>query len=370
MRAALSQARDARRLFRRQGRDWWEARADLVALQARLLRGDRGAELSPAGGGRWPTGSSSSELTRHPALVLAGRLDGTGRRPSARPRARPLRRGGPVPAAHLGAGARHRLARPGARPRDRRRLPWRLLRLRSRARCAGRAPRNLGQLRAAGTAPRVTARTLRRSSYVRRSARAGRDDCSRGASGGGPRHLPSPRSVRPRTAPGPDGSVRSAHMLSGSRRHASRTTRRPPSGSVGPGNARSGTSGTCSPGTGDRHARRSWTLRDSWRSWGTPRLLELVEVDGALQRLTVALWPGARQAGQSAVPAEGRRWRRWRRSLFVLRQTARGRPTGKAGMAEGLQAALLQAALLGATPPGDGPVIVAPPSRLQRCRGG
>ena len=42
---ALGRARQARRMFGRQERAWWEARADLVALQARHARGDGGRRL-------------------------------------------------------------------------------------------------------------------------------------------------------------------------------------------------------------------------------------------------------------------------------------------------------------------------------------
>jgi tetratricopeptide (TPR) repeat protein len=88
---------------------------------------------------------------------------------------------------------------------------------------------------------------------------------------------------------------------------------------------------------------------------GEATLVELVEVDGVLHALTVHAGRVRHEVvgpAEEAVAAVGR-------SLFVLRQTARGRPTSTTGLA-----ARLQAALLGATPPGDGPVIVAPSSRL------
>ncbi len=47
---ALGRAREARRMFGRQERAWWEARADLVALQARHARGDGGRRLVAARG--------------------------------------------------------------------------------------------------------------------------------------------------------------------------------------------------------------------------------------------------------------------------------------------------------------------------------
>jgi hypothetical protein len=88
---------------------------------------------------------------------------------------------------------------------------------------------------------------------------------------------------------------------------------------------------------------------------GEATLVELVEVDEVLHALTVH---DGRVRHAVVGPAE-EATAAVERSLFVLRQTARGRPTSTAGMAE-----RLQAVLLGAAPPGEGPVIVAPPSRL------
>ena len=225
----------------------------------------------PGWRGSWPSGSSSSEQTRHRSRWCspAGWPGPAG--PTERPTVRTTsssRR--PVPAANLGAGARHGLARPGARPRDLRRLPWRLLRLRSRARCAGRAPVNPGQLRAAGT--RHGTRADLASLVVRQAIRSG-----------GPRRLLSVERAMarhdPGRAPGPSAQgrrpgrtarLRSAHVPSGSTRHASRTTRPPPSASVGPGNARSGTSGTCSPAPAP-HLDAAGRAPPGRRAWRTPR---------------------------------------------------------------------------------------------------
>ena len=76
---------------------------------------------------------------------------------------------------------------------------------------------------------------------------------------------------------------------------------------------------------------------------GEATLVELVEVDGVLHALTVHAGRVRHEVvgpAEAAIAAVGR-------SLFVLRQTARGRPTSTTGLAE-----RLQAALLGATPPG------------------
>ena len=352
--AALSQARHARRLFRQQGRDWWEARADLVALQARLLRGDRGAELSRLAG---ELAHRLVELRADEAplaLVLAGRLSGTVRADRAPDRALDL----------FVAAARYR-RRTSALVRATGWLGQALARETSGdsrgvfSACARgldaldehRATLGSSELRALATGHGQDLASL----VVRQAIRSG-----------GPRRLlrwserwRATTLAVPPVRPPKDGAR--AGRLGALRSHAFRLDE-----------ARL----EDDPATAERE-RRAWeravrherhllagtgtstsTQLDVRRlvdEVGDSTLVELVEIDGVLHALTVH----AGRVRQAVVGPAEEAVAAVRRSLFVLRQTARGRPTSTAGMAEGLQAALL-----GASPPGDGPVIVAPPSRL------
>ena len=328
----------------RRGQTWSRSRRGCCAVT--------GVPSFPGWRGSWPTGSSTLRADEAPlALVLAGRLTGTGRADRTR---RPLRCGGPVPAANLGAGARHRVARPGARPRDRRRLPWRLLRLRSRARCAGRAPGNPGQLRAAGTGhrtragPCVARRTpgdpLGRAATTARVERAvARHD---------PGRAPGPSAQGQR--PGRTARCAPLTCAAGSTRHASRTTRRPPSGSVGPGNARSGTSGTCSRAP-DAAPRRSWTLRGL-----VDELADTTLARAGRGRRRAAPADRPRRSGAGEVDRTRRRGGAGGGGGEVRAASERARAADQRG-GRGRAAAGRAARRCR---PGDGPVVVAPPSRL------
>jgi tetratricopeptide (TPR) repeat protein len=71
---ALETGREARRLFRRQGREWWAARADLAIVRARRDAGERGRSLLVASAA---LGQRMQELRADDAphaLLLAGRF--------------------------------------------------------------------------------------------------------------------------------------------------------------------------------------------------------------------------------------------------------------------------------------------------------
>jgi hypothetical protein len=88
---------------------------------------------------------------------------------------------------------------------------------------------------------------------------------------------------------------------------------------------------------------------------GEATFVELLEVDGTLHAVTVR---GDRVTGSVIGPVDAA-LAAVAAARFVLRQVARGRPAGLAGIGD-----RLQAALLGGEPPGSGPVVIAPPSRL------
>ena len=71
---ALDRARQARELFVRQDREWWAARADLVALRARVARGDSGARMTDLAGGLGERLEALRADEAPVALLLAGRL--------------------------------------------------------------------------------------------------------------------------------------------------------------------------------------------------------------------------------------------------------------------------------------------------------
>jgi tetratricopeptide (TPR) repeat protein len=71
---ALAQAREARRLFRRQDREWWEVRAELAVVRARRAAGESGPALLAAAAslGRRLQDLRSAEAPA--ALLLAGQM--------------------------------------------------------------------------------------------------------------------------------------------------------------------------------------------------------------------------------------------------------------------------------------------------------
>ncbi|MEP6816968.1 MAG: tetratricopeptide repeat protein, partial [Marmoricola sp.] len=72
--AALASSHQARRLFHRQGRDWWEARADLIELRAKYARGERGGRLVASAEQVGERLASLRSDDAPVALLLAGRL--------------------------------------------------------------------------------------------------------------------------------------------------------------------------------------------------------------------------------------------------------------------------------------------------------
>ncbi len=317
---ALTAARESRRLFRRQDREWWAARAELAAIRARRDTGEGGAALLHAS---TVVAHQLQELRAEDAphaLLLAGRL--------AVARA--------DPAAHdlLMAAARYQ-RNPSALVRATGWLATALDReavgnLRGvYAACARglealdehRMSLGSSELRALATQhgeelSQLATRSAVRSGEARRILKW--SERWRATA------LTQPP-VRPRVArhTGPEHEVRSQrHQLSGV---------------VG--------------------ASTHFDVRGFVDSLGSHTFVELLEVDGILHAVVAhsgrvrTTRVGPIEAALGAVTA----------TRFVLRQAARGRPTTLSGVGERLQAALL-GPVVGQL--GSGPVVISPSSRL------
>jgi len=349
-RRALSQAREARRLFRQQGRDWWEARADLVALQARLLRGDRGSELSGLAGELADRLVMLRADEAPLALVLAGRLTGTGRADrtpdffvaAARYRRRTsalVRATGWLGQALAretvgdSRGVFSACAR-GLDALDEHRATLGSSELRALATGHGQdlaslvvrqAIRSGGPRRLLAWSERWRATTLAEPPVrpPKDSARAGRLGALRSY---------ALRLDEARLEDDPTAAERERRAWERALRHERHLL----------------------AGTG-RRASAQLDIAGLVDDLADTTLLELLEVDRALHLLTV-------HSGRVRVRSIGHvdaALQALVAARFVLRQSARGRPTSAAGVGE-----RLQDALLGGAVPGDGPVVVAPPSRL------
>ena len=348
--AALRRAREARSLFRQQGRDWWEARTDLVALRARLARGEGGPRLARLAGELADRLVDIRADEAPVALLLAGRLVRETHRDQARAlfiaAARYRRRTSPLVRASgwLGQALARELegdsrgvfsaCAQGLDALDEHRSTLGSSELRALATGHGQDLASLvvrqavhsgGSRRMLAWSERWRATTLTEPPVrpPHDTGRAGRLGALRSRTLRLEEALEEddqPAAQRERVAW--ERAVRhERHLLAG---------------------------------TGNRtstHLDVAALVHDV----GEATLVELVEVDEVLHALTVhdgRVRHAVVGPAEDAVAAVAR-------SLFVLRQTARGRPTSTEGIAE-----RLQAALLGATPPGEGPVIVAPPSRL------
>ncbi len=344
---ALVRARAARAWFRRQGRDWWEARADLVALQARQARGDGGEQLTRLAGELAERlvllGAEDAPL----ALLLAGKL--------AAPKQR---------------GEAHRLFEAAARYRRRSAPLVRATGWLGQAldRSLDDDPRGVFSACGRGLDALDEHRQTLGSSELRALAsRHGRDLATlalrEAVRAGGARRLltwserwRATALTEPPVRPPEHGAGQQALLRSQARRLAEA---REAGDQQAAERARHEWERTV------RHQRhllaggRSSSARLDVPSLvedvGDATLLELVEVDGTLHLVTVrsgrvrARTVGPVDAALQAVAA----------ARFVLRQSARGRPTSVAGVGD-----RLEAALLGGAVPGDGPVVIAPPSRL------
>ncbi len=361
---ARERARQARRLFQAQRRDVWEARADLLLVQATYASGD-----------------CSVGLLRHVERV-ADRLDGleageamhahllAGRVALNRGRA-------PQADQHLEEAARQRHRGPPLR----RSVAWLARALQADARGDGRATRlacgygltaledhqmTLGatELRAHGTAHGAELAML-----AQRDALA-RGDVHRLLAWSERWRATALASRSSRSGPDPElvadlAALRSvtrlleAGEMTSSRRTALERERRRLEAAV---QARTRRSPGWSPGRGvqppggfDLHA-----LLDELDELGDATMIELVEVDDVLHAITVR-GRRVRVHTVGGVPA-----REVEMNRFLLRRLAHGRvqPGDERMLAAGGMA--LESALLGpaAADLGDGPVVVVPPGRL------
>ena len=348
--ASLARAREARGLFRRQGRTWWELRAELVMLRSRRALGQGGPALAARAAAVGEQLAALRSDDAPVALLLAGRLAAERQLPEAH--------------AHLAAVSRYR--RHGSALV--RATGWLGLALDREIVGDGR-----GVFSACGRG--LDALDEHRASLGSTELRAL-------ATGHGQElaSLAVHQALR---------AGRARQLLVWSERWRAITLAEPP---VRPprDSGRAGQMGALrsqarrldealhdDDGISAERERRAWEravrherhllagtgTRTSTQldvaglvdDVGEATLVELVEVDGVLHALTVHAGRVRHEVvgpAEEAIAAVGR-------SLFVLRQTARGRPTSTTGLAD-----RLQAVLLGATPPGDGPVIVAPSSRL------
>jgi tetratricopeptide (TPR) repeat protein len=354
---AGERAQQARRLFRAQRRDVWEARADLLLVQSRYASGDR-----------------SGRLFRH-AERVAARLDeiGAGEAMHAHLLAGRIALGrGDAPEAdqHLEHAARQRRRGPPLR----RSVAWLARALQADARGDARATRlacgcglnaleehqiTLGatELRAHGTAHGAELATLAQRDALRRGdvrrllsvSERWRATAlaSRGSHGGPDRELAAElaalRSVT---------RLLEAGEMAASRRSALERERRRLEAAVQARTRRSPGRGAAEPGGFDLDALRA--------ELGGATMIELVDVDDVLHAITVR-GRRVRVHTVGGVPA-----REVEMNRFLLRRLAHGRvqPGDEQVLAAG--GASLEAAVLGpaAADLGDGPVVVVPPGRL------
>jgi tetratricopeptide (TPR) repeat protein len=355
---ARERARKARRLFRTQGRDRWEARADLGLAQARYAAGERSASLfrfAERAAAHLDAFGTDEALRAH---LLAGRLA--------------LSQGHVIEAdQYLDRAARSRRHRPPLT----RSVAWLARALQAEARGSTRGTlaacvRGLGalqehqltlgatELRAYGTAHGAELAMMAQRDALRRgdgrrllfwserwratalTARSTplRHDRELAAELSALRHVTRLLAVSEMPAPGRSALERERRRLEAA---VQARTRR-------------------APGSGVREAAQ-FDLGTLCAELGDRTLIELIEVDGVLHIITVA---GRRVRRYTAgrVPD-----REVQLSRFVLRRLSRGRPRPGDEAVLAYRGATLEASLLGpaAADLGDRPVVVVPPGRLQ-----
>lgn len=340
---ALAQAREARRLFRRQGRDWWEVRAELAVVRARRAAGESGPALLDA------AAALSRRLVDHRsaeapvALLLAGQLAAD--------------RGLDTAHGFLEAAGRYRRREPALT----RATGW-------LAQAVDRAASNDTRGVFAACSRGLDAldehrRSLGSSELRALATRHGQElahlALREALSTGDARRLltwserwRATALTQPPVRPPRDAGLERqlAALRSRSRRHDG----------VRSGDAAALEQSIRSqqhqlPGVAGRE--RPFDVRDLTAEMADDVFVELVEVDGCLQAITVSRTRvrcqpvGSVGDALDAVVA----------ARFVLRQAARGRPVSLQGIGERLQATLLGPAVERL---GTGWVIIAPPSRL------
>jgi tetratricopeptide (TPR) repeat protein len=358
---ASERARQARQLFRAQRRDVWEARADLLLVQAEYASGDRSMRLFrhvERVAGRLDAVKAGQAMQAH---LLAGRIA--------------LSRGRALDAdQHLDRAARHRRQGPPLR----RSVAWLARALQADARGDARATRvacgcglnaieehqmMLGatELRAHGTAHGAELAMLAQRDALTRG------DVRRLLSWSERWRATALASSSSRSGPDREllddlAALRSVtHLLetgemASSRRAALERERRRLEAVV---QARTRRSPGRSPGRGVQRPD-GFDLEALLDELGDAAMIELVEVDDVLHAITVR-GRRVRVHTVGGVPA-----REVEMNRFLLRRLAHGRmqPGDERVLAAGGTA--LESALLGpaASDLGDGPVVVVPPGRL------
>ncbi len=368
--SAGERAEQARRLFQRQHRDWWAARAELVAAEARYAAGDASAALLRRSV-RLADRLTELRATEAPsAHLLAGRLA--------------LRRARPDEAEHhLDLAARSRRRGPPLA----RTAGWLAQALRTEARGQVRATlaacaRGLDALDEHRMALGATELRAHATAHGAELARVAQRDALRR---GGPRQLlawserwrATSLAVPPVRPPDDEQLVAELAAL----RDVVRRLDLVRTGTVA---VRGGDPDRAQTAALERERRRletavrTRTLRTSrlgrstadrfdlkglQAALGTRRLIELVDVDGALYAVVVA---GGRVRRHLVGPVRDAE-REVELARFRLRQLAHGRPSARAGATLEQIGQRLEATLLGPAAAGhldDRPVVIVPPGRL------
>ena len=354
---ALVRGRAARSLFRRQQREWWRLGADLLLLQVRDARGERGARIAAEAAGVTRRLVELGAPEAPVALLLAARL-------AVDPdQAR----------AHLADAARYR-RHPSALVST---TGWLALALAREA--AGEPGRHRGVLSACGRGLDAldAHRTTLGSSELRAlSTRHGRDLATlalrEAAASGSPRRLLSwserwraTALAQPPVRP-PEDAAEELGRLRLAVRQLDELRQDSAEGADVQREQR-----TLEREVRERRHRMAGRREPTARfdlsglltdlagltGHGGGTFVELVDVDGTLRALVAhagrvrGFVVGPAEEATAAVAA----------ARFVLRQTGRGRPADVAGLGVRLERTLLGPAALAL---GDGPVVVSPPGRL------
>lgn len=375
---AGERAAGAAELFRRQGRQSWQARASFVVLQSRYAAGQRGARLSTQAGRLadrldelHSTEAASAHLFAGRLAAEAGRQDEADRHLAKAAR---FRRRGPAYGHAAGWLAQ------ALRAEGRGATAATLIACRRGLQAAGDHQRSLAapELRAHAAAYGTELAALAQRHAVRRGdARMllrWSELWRAGALAVPPVHGPDDRELAEELAalrnvtsrlneaePGPatdrlltDRTRLESAIRSRTRRLAARATTPPGVG----GSATTPPDADRSAGSGEAD-----DLEELLAGLGEHRLVELTEVDGELFAITVV---GRRVRMHRVGPVAGA-VREIELARFMLRRLARGRPPARA--LEALEAAgkRLQQVLLGpaAADLSDASVVIVPPARLQ-----
>ena len=357
---ARERAEQAGRLFRRQHRDWWAARAELVALEARYAAGETGPGLLRRAGLVTVRLDALKAPEAARAHLLAGRAAlALGRRAAAehhlraaagsRRRGAPLARSGGWLAEALLCNLRGQVratlnaCTQGLGALDEYRITLGSTELRAHATAHGAELAKLAQRAALG---RNDVRGLLRWSERWRATALAVPSVRPPADAELVGDLAALREVVRRLEATRDGGPPRAAALERERRRLEEAVR-----------ARTLRTRAAAAGTADR-----LDLDALLAGLGDTRLVELIDVDGVLHAVVVAGGRIRRRTAGRLADAE----REVELARFRLRWLAHGQPTSRSGPSLDQVGRRLQEVLLGpvAADLGDGPLVVVPPGRL------